>query len=100
MALDAPQNDDFIVTKSNIPFMSLFIDLWNLQQRIKALKSHDCFVVLTQNEIILGRLVHITPNYQTILSNFPSAPASSIITRQDYVGERRLQCYLTKIKHY
>ena len=70
----------FVVTKSDIPFTSIFTDQ-NLEQKIKDLKGHGGFVGLTQDEVALDRLIHTTPYLARIvksfLSNFPSASTSS-----------------------
>ena len=77
---EALKSGAFVVSKSDVPFTSLFTDQ-NLEQKIKGLKGHGGFVGLTQDGGSLDRLVHTTPFLSRIvrnfLSSFPSSSTSS-----------------------
>jgi len=74
----------FVVTKSDIPFTSLFTDQ-NLEQKIKDLKGHGGLVGLTQDETALDRLMHTTPYLARIVKNFVSSfPASSPLSTGEH----------------
>ena len=69
-----------VVSKSDVPFTSLFTDQ-HLEQKIKGLKGHGGFVGLTQDGGSLDRLMHTTPFLSRIVGNcvssFPSSSTSS-----------------------
>ena len=73
---EALKSGAFVVSKSDVPFTSLFTDQ-NLEQKIKGLKGHGGFVGLTQDGGSLDRLVHTTPFLSRIVRNFLSSFSSS-----------------------
>ena len=76
--------------QNDIPFTSLFPDLWNFALKIKDLKGHDSFVMLIKDEATIERLAHATSSLARICKrNFPSAPISFTTTRWYYVWIQR-----------
>ena len=67
---------EFVVSKNEVPFTSLFTDQ-TLEQEIQKLKHHGGIVGLGQDEAALDRLITITPHLANIvkqyLNSFPRA---------------------------
>ena len=59
---------EFVVSKSEGPFTSLFTDQ-TLEQEIKKLKQHGGMVGLSQDEAALDRLITITPHLANIVKS-------------------------------
>ena len=77
---EALKSGDFVVTKSEVAFTSLFTDQ-TLEQEIKGLKRHGGMVGLSQDESALDRLVTTIPHLARIvkqyLNSFPQGSKSS-----------------------
>ena len=59
---------EFVVSKSEVPFTSLFTDQ-TLEQEIKKLKHHGGIVGLSRDEAALDRLITITPHLANIVKS-------------------------------
>ena len=63
------KSGDFVVSKSGIPFSSLFTDQV-LEQEIKNLKRYGGIVGISQNEDALDRMMYATPHLSKIVRSY------------------------------